>query len=82
MWSNALGEERETLAQKSKGKGEAVSVPEGWLTEFEDRSAPRPGTSDLFFSASADQSKLARPPAIEYYYVEENVRERGSTRSG
>jgi hypothetical protein len=74
VWSAPIGEKREALAQKSKGKGEDVSVPEGaWLTEFEDRSAPRPGTSDLFFSPAADQSKLARPPVIEYYYVEDEV---------
>jgi hypothetical protein len=74
VWSAPVGEKREKLAEASKGKGEAVSVPEGaWLTEFEDRSSPRPGTSDLYFSASADQSQLKRPPVVEYYYVESDA---------
>ena len=31
------------------------------LTEFEDRSSPRPGTGELFFERAADQSTLERP---------------------
>ena len=35
-----------------------------WLTELEDRSSPRPGTDELFFAASKDQSAVTRPPMI------------------
>jgi hypothetical protein len=31
------------------------------LTEFEDRSSPRPGTDEVFFQRAADQSALERP---------------------
>jgi len=39
-----------------------------WLTEFEDRATPRPGTDDVFFSMSADDSVLTRPEVIRYQY--------------
>ncbi len=37
-----------------------------WLTEFEDRASPRPGTSDLTFVPHADQSPVGRPERIVY----------------
>ena len=39
-----------------------------WLTEFEDRSSPRPGTDEVYFSPSADQTAIARPEVIRYVY--------------
>jgi hypothetical protein len=36
------------------------------LTAFEDRSTPRPGTADVFFSRASDQGKVEPPPIIEY----------------
>ena len=35
-----------------------------WLTEFEDRSSPRPGTDEVYFAPSADPSAVTRPPII------------------
>jgi hypothetical protein len=35
-----------------------------WLTEFEDRSSPRPGTDEVYFQPSADQQPVERPPII------------------
>lgn len=40
------------------------------LTEFDDRSSPRPGTDEVYFSASADQSAVERPPLVEYEYYD------------
>ncbi|HYV36960.1 MAG TPA: hypothetical protein VE988_14735, partial [Gemmataceae bacterium] len=37
-----------------------------WLTEFEDKSSPRPGTADLYFSVAGDQNPVARPDHIQY----------------
>lgn len=46
----------------------AVGVgSEWWLTEFEDRSSPRPGTDEVYFAPAADQSPVARPPVIVYH---------------
>jgi hypothetical protein len=40
-------------------------VPEGaWLTMFEDRASPRPGTDDLFFTAAAVHTPLQPPPTV------------------
>jgi hypothetical protein len=37
-----------------------------WLTEFEDRSSPRPGTDEVYFSPSADPAAVERRPTIVY----------------
>jgi hypothetical protein len=68
-WANTLNsEQRQGVTSRLKGD---VQLPQNaWLTVFDDASSPRPGTSDLFFSPSADQSTLARPPVIRYEYVD------------
>jgi hypothetical protein len=70
-WANTLSaEQRDKLLS---GLGDAVKgslVEKPWLTVFDDPSSPRPGVADLFFSVSADQSTLARPPIINYVYVD------------
>lgn len=35
-----------------------------WLTEFEDRSSPRPGSEEVYFEPSTDASSVERPPHI------------------
>ncbi len=41
--------------------------PVAWhLTEFEDRSTPRPGTDDVFFGPADDQAPVERPPSVIY----------------
>jgi hypothetical protein len=40
------------------------------LTEFEDRSFPRPATGDLYFGPDPDPSPVERPKRIEYVYVD------------
>jgi hypothetical protein len=68
-WAGRLDDaKRQVLADKLSP---AVKVPQsGWLTVFDDRAAPRPGTSDLYFSSSPLQSDVHRPPIIHYRYVE------------
>ena len=40
-------------------------IPEGaWLTTFEDRASPRPGTDDLFFAKAASQDPVRPPPIV------------------
>jgi hypothetical protein len=68
MWANHL----------DKGTFEAVAragkLPDGlagrdwWLTEFIDESSPRPGTDEVYFSRSPDQSTLERPPNVVTKY--------------
>ncbi len=70
-WANALpGEQHEALASLLDRK--QVPVGEGaWLTVFDDDSSTRPAGGDVFFSPSADQSAVKRPPiiALETVYV-------------
>lgn len=41
------------------------SVPQNaWLTMFEDRASPRPGTDDVFFSPARDRSPVKPPPVV------------------
>lgn len=35
-----------------------------WLTMFEDRATPRPGTDDLFFAPAADQAPVKPTPVV------------------
>ncbi len=64
VWANAVTEpERISLLGKAQLTSE--TPPGAWhLTEFEDRSTPRPGTDEVYFEASADQSPVARHPRI------------------
>ncbi|MFT3774267.1 MAG: DUF2330 domain-containing protein [Minicystis sp.] len=42
-----------------------VTAPAGaWLTMFEDRASPRPGTEDLFFTPAADRKAVKPPPVV------------------
>jgi hypothetical protein len=65
-WANRLnGTDREKLLQLLKLP--AQTPPDSWwLTEFEDRSSPRPGAVDVYFSTSEDQGTVARPDHIQY----------------
>jgi Uncharacterized protein conserved in bacteria (DUF2330) len=40
------------------------------LTEFEDRSFPRPASDDVYFGPDPDPSPVERPKRIEYVYVD------------
>ena len=56
------------LTDDVKEDGLKVSMPRPaenwWLTEFEDRSSPRPGTDEVYFSPSADTSAVERPAIV------------------
>jgi hypothetical protein len=66
VWANKLAaNQRQSL--ECELKNASVPVPENaYLTVFDDSSSPRPGTADLFFSRSADQSRVSRPPIINH----------------
>lgn len=64
-WSKMLPDhERQALTNMLRLANE--KTPATWrLTEFEDRSSPRPGIDDLFFRAAKDQNTVERT-AITY----------------
>jgi len=69
VWANQLAApQREQVLQLLKLPDQTPPAS-WWLTEFEDHAAPRPGTDDVVFSPSENQSPLARPPIINYQYV-------------
>lgn len=42
-----------------------VAVPAGtWLTTFDDRSSPRPGTDEVYFSSSLERAPVTPPPIV------------------
>jgi hypothetical protein len=65
VWANRLkDEERLDLLQRSGTLPRETAAGEWWLTEFEDRSTPRPGMDEVYFESSADRSAVARAPRI------------------
>lgn len=70
VWANAVtGAERGSLLAKAKLPAE-TGPGEWWLTEFEDRSTPRPGTDEVYFEQAADLSPVARPPHVTVVYTD------------
>ncbi|MDB5310713.1 MAG: uncharacterized protein JWO38_4915 [Gemmataceae bacterium] len=66
LWADQLSpDERQAVTADAKLP---AGLPAGqlWLTEFEDHSTPRPGTDEVYFAPSADQSPVARSPIIHY----------------
>jgi hypothetical protein len=64
VWADAVGEsERIALLEKLHLPHE-TAFGKWWLTEFEDRSSPRPGTDELYFERSMDRGAVARPPIV------------------
>jgi len=64
VWAEALKDE-ERLDLLKRTNAPVGTAPGGWwLTEFEDRSTPRPGTDEVYFEPSADRSVVARTPEI------------------
>ena len=63
-WANKL-QEGERIDAIAKAMLPADAGPREWfLTEFEDRSSPRPGIDEVYFALSKDQSTVARPPVV------------------
>lgn len=64
VWADAV-ESQQWKDVFERAKIWARPATEGWwLTEFEDRSTPRPGTDEVYFEPSADTSPVYRRPAV------------------
>jgi hypothetical protein len=66
VWANKLTTEQRGQLLKQLNLPADSPPATWWLTEFEDHSSPRPGTDDVYFAPSADQSTVERPPHIIY----------------
>ncbi len=70
VWANKVESSgRENVLRLLK-LGEDTPPASWWLTEFEDRSSPRPGTDDVYFSRDQEQDPVERPPIIQYVKAE------------
>jgi len=66
VWSNKLDTgDRNKLLELVKLPADTPPA-DWWLTEFEDHSSPRPGSDDVYFTASEDKQPVERPPHIQY----------------
>lgn len=64
VWSNSITS-GERLSLLERARLPATTFQGRWhLTEFEDRSSPRPGVDDLYFVKSDDQAVVARTPIV------------------
>ncbi len=64
VWSGPVDGGVQGTLFKSATMDPAPAADGWWLTEFEDRSSPRPGTDEVYFACAADQTPVARPPII------------------
>jgi hypothetical protein len=58
QWASGLPRDARTTLVRSTGLKEGQIPPTARLTVFEDTSSPRPGTDEVFFRPSQDQSNL------------------------
>lgn len=64
-WSDTITEEqRKLFVANTKLKDEDVPA-KVWLTSFEDRESPRPGTEEVYFEPAKDQTPI-RPEVIRF----------------
>ncbi len=62
-WAGALPEAQQAKLNEELGLKDGLR--EGlWLTTFEDHSSPRPGTDEVWFASSADQSEVMPEPIV------------------
>ncbi len=63
-WANPIQEaDRQSIARDCGLTGQQLPA-NLWLTTFEDKSSPRLGTDELFFSAAATQNTVTPPPVV------------------
>jgi hypothetical protein len=76
VWANDLPLNPHILADRLKLKGMALKevAERKWtLTEYEDRSSPRPGTDELYFAPAAEQTAKERPPIVHTTYETRSI---------
>jgi hypothetical protein len=66
VWADEIKPADRTRVLDQLKLPEQTNPASWWLTEFEDRASPRSGTSDVLFSVSETQGKIARPPRVIY----------------
>lgn len=65
-WSDELTEEQRSRLIKETGVPADQVPTKAWLTTFDDRASPRPGSEEVYFDPSPEQTPIAPPPIIKY----------------
>lgn len=73
VWSNASPDDTTkgafaALGFKDKKEKDSLTAKKWHLTEFEDKSYPRPGTDEVYFKVDTDQATLEKPPVVVPVY--------------
>ena len=68
VWADRIDAGTFAVVAKAGKLPDGLAGRDWWLTEFEDESSPRPGTDEVYFVRSPDQSTLERPPHVRYSY--------------
>lgn len=68
VWANKLDPATFATVSTAAKLPAELAGREWYLTEFEDSSSPRPGTDEVYFSKSTDQSTIERPPVVVSEY--------------
>ncbi|MBV9863938.1 MAG: DUF2330 domain-containing protein [Abitibacteriaceae bacterium] len=66
MWANRLDDANLSGLTQELGLTSGQLSSGTYLTAFDDTSSPRPGTDDVYFAASQDQSTYTPPPIPDY----------------
>lgn len=69
-WADKLNAEDRKQALKMLKLPETTGPTEWWLTEFEDYWPYRVAPADVYFAGGDDQSRVKRPPIIEYVLLD------------
>ena len=73
-WANKLSESDSAQLRDVLKMSDPPTTAPWWLTELEDRSAPRKGMTDLYFLPSSDQSVVAKPVVFQNSSVSAGTR--------
>lgn len=64
VWADRISEADRGMFRRFVS-GDIQLPPAMWLTVFEDKSSPRPGTDEVYFAPSKQQSAVHPPPVIK-----------------
>jgi len=64
VWANSIADSQRMDLLGKLDLSPDTAMGKWWITEFEDRSNPRPGTDEVYFERSMDRGPVARAPIV------------------
>ena len=68
-WANELTDEQRKQLARETGVTEGEIPAKAWLTTFEDRASPRPGSEEVYFNPAQDRTPIVPPPFIKHIEI-------------